>query len=206
MKKNQPKVILVLSAIMVAAIFRLIPHWPNFTPMAAIALAGGALVTNRFLGFALPLVAMFFSDLLTVMFINYQWTTPAEYFTSPETGLVYLSVVAMTAIGVWFGNRNYSKTTSENSGKFFEKKYSTDLLNVSFLSALVFFLISNFGTWISASGLLPKTFAGLIGTYELGIPFFGYNLIGNIFYSFLMFGFFHAVSDLKLSAKRETIH
>jgi hypothetical protein len=54
--------------------------------------------------------------------------------------------------------------------------------------------------------MMPKTFAGLIGTYELGIPFFGYNLIGNIFYSFLMFGFFHAVTDLKLSAKRETIH
>ena len=205
MKKNQPKVILVLSAIMVAAIFRLIPHWPNFTPMAAIALAGGALVSNRILGFVLPIVAMFISDLLTVLFVNYQWTTPTEYFTSPETGLVYLAVIAMTAIGVWFGNRNYSKTTTDNSGKFFEKKYSTDLLNVSFLSALVFFLVSNFGTWISANGLMPKTFAGLIGTYELGIPFFGYNLIGNIFYSFLMFGFFHAVTDLKLSAKRETI-
>jgi hypothetical protein len=112
----------------------------------------------------------------------------------------------MTAIGVWFGNRNYSQTPSENSGKFFGKKYASDLLNVSFLTALVFFLVSNFGTWISSYGMMPKTFAGLIGTYELGIPFFGYNLIGNIFYSFLMFGFFHAVTDLKLSAKRETIH
>lgn len=205
MKKNQPKIILVLSAIMVAAIFRLIPHWPNFTPMAAIALAGGALVTNRFLGFALPIVAMFISDLLTVLFINYQWTTPSEYFTSPETALVYLSIVAMTALGAWFGGRNYSKSTTENSGKFFEKKFSTDLLNVSFLSALVFFLISNFGTWISAHSMMPKTFVGLIGTYEMGIPFFGYNLLGNIFYSFLMFGFFHAVTDFKTSLKRETI-
>lgn len=205
MKKNQPKIILVLSAIMVAAIFRLIPHWPNFTPMAAIALAGGALVTNRFLGFALPLLAMFISDLLTVLFINYQWTTPSEYFTSPETALVYLSIVAMTTIGAWFGSRNYSKSTTENSGKFFEKKFSSDLLNVSFLSALVFFLISNFGTWISANSMMPKTFVGLIGTYEMGIPFFGYNLLGNIFYSFLMFGFFHAVTDFKTSLKRETI-
>jgi hypothetical protein len=205
MKKNQPKIILVLSAIMVAAIFRLIPHWPNFTPMAAIALAGGALVTNRFLGFVLPLAAMFISDLLTVVLINYQWTTPAEYFTSPETGLVYLSIVAMTALGAWFGSRNYSKSTTENSGKFFERKFSTDLLNVSFLSALVFFLISNFGTWISAHSLMPKTFAGLLATYELGIPFFGYNLLGNVFYSFLMFGFFHAVTDFKTSLKRETI-
>ncbi len=205
MKKNQPKIILVLSAIMVAAIFRLIPHWPNFTPMAAIALAGGALITNRFLGFVLPLLAMFISDLLTVMFINYQWTTPVEYFTSSETGLVYLSILAMTALGAWFGNRNYTKSTTENTGKFFQKKYSTDLLNVSFLSALVFFLISNFGTWISAHSLMPKTFSGLIATYEMGIPFFGYNLLGNIFYSFLMFGFFHAVTDFKTSLKRETI-
>ena len=73
MKNSQPKFILVISAIAVAALFRLIPHWPNFTPMATIALMGGALVANRFLGFIIPLIALLISDVLTVTLINYRW-------------------------------------------------------------------------------------------------------------------------------------
>jgi hypothetical protein len=32
------------------------------------------------------------------------------------------------------------------------------------------------------------TFSGLLGTYALGIPFFGYNIAGNLLYSFIFFG------------------
>ena len=75
MKNNQTKFILVISAIAVAALFRLIPHWPNFTPMATIALMGGALLANRFMGFIIPLIALLISDVLTITLINYQWIT-----------------------------------------------------------------------------------------------------------------------------------
>ena len=97
MKNSQPKFILVISAIAVVALFRLIPHWPNFTPMATIALMGGALVANRFLGFIIPLIALLISDVLTVTLINYRWISLEDYFTSPSTLILYSSFIAITA-------------------------------------------------------------------------------------------------------------
>jgi hypothetical protein len=66
MKNIQPKFIVVLTAIVVASVFRLLPHWPNFTPIATIALLGGSMISNRFLSFAVPVIAMVISDFLTI--------------------------------------------------------------------------------------------------------------------------------------------
>lgn len=46
-----------------AAASRLLPHPPNFTPIAAMALLGGAYAPDKRLAFALPLSALFLSDL-----------------------------------------------------------------------------------------------------------------------------------------------
>ena len=54
----------VIALIMVlAAISRLIPHPPNFTPVTAIALFSGFYVTNKLLVYALPIGIMMLSDL-----------------------------------------------------------------------------------------------------------------------------------------------
>jgi hypothetical protein len=178
MNPKAPKFFLVASAISVACIFRLIPHYPNFTPIAAIAMMGGAYLTTRFWKFTVPLLAMLVSDYITVITINAQWITPAEYFTSPETFLVYFSVALMTIIGVWYGKNKHSLLLGSQAAR---------LGVASFSSAVVFFLISNFGTWVAGHGL-EMTFSGLLGTYALGIPFFGYNIAGNLLYSFIFFG------------------
>ena len=187
MKNNQTKFILVISAIAVAALFRLIPHWPNFTPMATIALMGGALVANRFLGFIIPLIAFLISDVLTITLINYRWISLEDYFTSPSTLLLYSSFIAITALGLLLRNR----------------QSWSNLATASLASALIFFIISNFGDWLGNT--LPKTFAGLLATYELGIPFFSYNLLGNLFYTFLFFGIFHFIYSKNPQLVKETV-
>ncbi|MDP6908823.1 MAG: hypothetical protein QF371_04915 [Flavobacteriales bacterium] len=56
--------IFILILIIVAAglrIFGILPH--NFSPVAAIALFGGAMLSNRALAFVAPLAIMFISDL-----------------------------------------------------------------------------------------------------------------------------------------------
>jgi hypothetical protein len=187
MKNSQPKFILVISAIAVAALFRLIPHWPNFTPMATIALMGGALVANRFLGFIIPLIALLISDVLTVTLINYRWISLEDYFTSPSTLILYASFIAITTLGLLLRNR----------------QSWSNLATASLASALIFFLLSNFGDWLGNT--LPKTFAGLLATYELGIPFFSYNLLGNLFYTFLFFGIFHFIYSKNQQLAKETV-
>ena len=55
---------LLVGLIVLAALSRLIPHPPNFAPIAAIALFGGAVFADRRLAYAVPVVAMLLSDLL----------------------------------------------------------------------------------------------------------------------------------------------
>lgn len=53
---------IVISLIVVGIVFRLIPHAPNFTPVGAIALFGGAVLSAR-LAIWLPVAIMIGSDL-----------------------------------------------------------------------------------------------------------------------------------------------
>jgi hypothetical protein len=58
-----PRFLTLLGIVAAAAALRLLPHWPNFTPIAAMALFGGAHFASRRAAFALPLAAMLLSDL-----------------------------------------------------------------------------------------------------------------------------------------------
>ena len=49
------------------------------------------------------------------------------------------------------------------------------------LSSIVFFLFTNFGVWLIG---YPKTLEGLITCYIAAIPFFGYTVAGDLFYSY----------------------
>ena len=51
----------------------------------------------------------------------------------------------------------------------------------SLTGAFLFFLLSNFGVWVS--GYYGLTLEGLIECYIMAIPFFGYTLISTIFFS-----------------------
>ena len=50
--------------ILAAAAFRIMPHPPNFSPIAAIALFGGAQFSDKRTAFLVPLAAMFLGDLV----------------------------------------------------------------------------------------------------------------------------------------------
>jgi hypothetical protein len=50
--------------VVAAAAFRILPHPPNFSPIAAVALFGGAHFADRRAAFLVPLAAMFLSDLV----------------------------------------------------------------------------------------------------------------------------------------------
>lgn len=158
------RMIFVITAILVAVIMRLIPHWPNFTPVAAIAIFGGAYINRKALAFVLPIAVMFISDLI----IGFHTTMLA----------VYAGMLISVGIGIMLRNR-------------------VKIGNVaiaSIVSSVIFFLITNFAAWYS--GLMPYThdFAGLIQAYIAGVPFFNNGLLGDLFYSTILFGSFYLVS------------
>lgn len=53
-----------LGILVVAILSRFIPHPPNFTPIIAIALFGGAIFKNKKIALAVPIAAVFFTDLV----------------------------------------------------------------------------------------------------------------------------------------------
>ena len=47
--------------------------------------------------------------------------------------------------------------------------------------AAIFFIVSNFGVWLS--GMYPFNLAGLTETYFMALPFFGYSLISTLVFA-----------------------
>ena len=64
--------------------------------------------------------------------------------------------------------------------QFFSKTLITRISG-ALIGALVFFIITNFGVWVS--GMYGYTFSGLITCYLLAIPFFAYSLVSTLFFS-----------------------
>ena len=59
----KPRFLTLAGMIAMAAIARLMPHPWNVTPVAAMALFGGACFENKATAFAVPIVAMILGDL-----------------------------------------------------------------------------------------------------------------------------------------------
>ena len=74
-----------------------------------------------------------------------------------------------------------------------KKKLQCWIFGAVALNAGLFFLISNFGVWLE--GFYPQTFAGLIECYVAGLPFLGYSLLGDSFYSIILFGGYAAIKE-----------
>ena len=165
---------LIASFIGIAALFRLFPHPPNVTPVAAMAFIGGAYFSKKYWGFVLPIVALFLSDLV----IN---NTIARAFFTDQTGFilfsdymipVYIAFILTALIGM----------VMHSTGMF--KK----ILIGSLLSSVAFFIITNVGVWMSTA-IYPKSATGLILCFEAALPFFRNTLLGNaLFFSVFVLG------------------
>lgn len=172
---------IALILILLAALTRLLPHPPNFTPLGAIGLFGAACLQRRWLAWAVPFVALFITDLIlnnviySAYFTGFTWFT--SFFTYAGIGLVVL-------LG-WFLLRNAVS---------FQR-----VVAASFGASVLFFLVSNFGTW-ATTALYPKTFAGLMSCYAAGLPFFGNTVLGDLFFSGVLFGGYAWVLRSKLAA------
>jgi hypothetical protein len=62
------------------------------------------------------------------------------------------------------------------------------------LSPTVYFIVSNFVTWMSGGGLQrSKTFTGLMQAYVDGIPFYGNSIVATFVFGLILFGTNHLV-------------
>ena len=91
-----PGPLLLVGMIALAALSRLLPHPQNFSPVEAIGLFGGAFFARRSLALAVPLLAMFASDLLLgVIGGGIYWS----YVVSLSFWSVYAAIALCTLLG-----------------------------------------------------------------------------------------------------------
>lgn len=149
--------------ILIAALLRLIPHLPNFAPIGAMGLFGGAYLGKRY-ALIFPILALFLSDLVI------------GFDGIDGRAAVYISFLLIGLVGLWLRNH----------------KSPTVILGATLFSSVLFFLITNF-TVLYTESLYPKTLAGLIESYTMALPFFRNTILGDLFYSGAFFGGFEIV-------------
>ena len=92
------------------------------------------------------------------------------------TPIVYLAFVGVTALG------------------FVLKKMN---IGAVLLSSLLFFVVTNLGVWFLYYPLTPE---GLMTCFTLALPFFGYAVVGDLFFSAaLLFGYRYAAKRFQLA-------
>jgi len=159
---------LQLLIIILAACTRLAPHPVNFTPILAIGLFSGFYFKSRLFSLVIPLLVMIVSD----FFIGY-------YLIS----LWVYAAIACIALFSWYINR------------YIGKKY---LILSSFLSSVLFFIVSNFGVW--TLGGYGYSFEGLFYCYTMAIPFFFNTLASTFVYTLIFFGSYELIAKTYMSS------
>ena len=158
--------LIIPALIIFAALTRLMPHPPNFTPIIAMGLFGGAYLKDRRIALIIPLLAMIAADMVLRFHGTMLW--------------VYGSLIFITMMGMLLKNRTTLKNcTAATIG-----------------GSVLFFLLTNFGVWISsgfyaksAAGLLTcysmalpffgNTLAGAV--FYSAVMFIGYEQIRKYF-------------------------
>ncbi len=154
---SKPRLLVLVLMILAAAASRLIPHPPNLASITAVALFGGAYLSDKRLAFLIPMAALFLSDLVLGLYAHME--------------IIYGSFALVVCIGLLLRR----------------KRTPLRVAGATLLGSILFFVITNFGGWAFGS-LYPKTVAGLVTCYVAAIPFFQNTLVGDAFYTAVLFG------------------
>jgi hypothetical protein len=186
MNNNRNTVLVFLMVFLATALFRVIPYdlragWLG-APQFAIAVFAGAVIKDRKMAFALPLISMLLSD--TIMQIMHAFNPALMPGFYSGQFINYAIIVFLTVIG------------------FFVSKSNPLQIGAGLLaSPIVFFILSNFFVWAGNGGWHhPKTLAGMMQTYTDGLPFLKTDLLGTAVWGVALFGIYHLV----LQSKRQT--
>jgi hypothetical protein len=115
---NKARLVALLVAIFAAAAMRLLPHPPNFSPIAAMALFSGAYLPKRALAFVAPFAALLLSDAVLGFYAGMNF--------------VYFSFALTVLIGWAVASRKTPLTIG----------------GAAIASSVLFFVLTNFGMWL----------------------------------------------------------
>jgi hypothetical protein len=144
----------------------------NFAPLSAIALCGAAYLPRR-LAFALPLAALFVSDLM----LNFHYSK-----SHPGVSLVSVEMLARYGALALIAGLGWMLRKMPRPGM---------MLGASVAGSVIFYVISNTGSWLtepryamSVSGWIQALTTGLPG-YPSTLFFYRHTLLSDILFTAL---------------------
>ncbi len=166
------KILPSIGLIALIIVSRLIPHPANFAAVTGATLAGALYGQSRY-RWLIPMLGMFFSDLIIGFY------HPAIMVS------VYGSFIAIYCIGLMLR----------------KEKTILNGFAAALASSIIFFVITNGSVWLFGS-LYPHTVSGLGSAYVLAIPFFKSTVAGDLFYFALCASVFEVVRIVSYRSHR----
>ncbi len=167
---SHPRFWFLTTLAFLAAASRLVPHPPNFAPMAAVALFGAATFPSRWSGVVVPLGSLLLSDLLLHLTYLGGWQPQWGFYRGQS--VIYACFLATILVGFLLRRRRTVSTVAM----------------ATLASSLVFFLATNFVCAYGSESIYPRTVRGLLLSYEVALPYFRNSLAGDAFYVTVLFG------------------
>jgi len=166
----------VLPLVLIAGLFKAIPHLPNFSPELVFTALIGASFSRR-AQLLLVLLMLVVCDLL------YSLTSPYPVFGS-WTVITYSGFLLIGLSASWT--------------RFNPKRWS--FVGYSVSAALAFWIWTNFFVWLTI-GIYPKTLTGLLACFVAALPFLAYSLFSATFWS-VVCRYFYNLPALRASLQQ----
>jgi len=181
LSKMNPKISVLFITVFAVAMSRIIPHWPNVTAVAAVAILGGATMRNSLTAVLIPVSAIFVSDLIIN---NVFYSTYYDSFVlfGESSGWIYAAFILMAVL-------------SHFTIKSFK---ALPIISVTMISTLLFFVLTNFGSWLH-SPFYTQDMSGLMLAFEAGLPFLLNSILGNLFFVGVFFYGYSKISERQLN-------
>ena len=179
MQPNKPRAELWMDLLLVAFLIgfnvatRLLPHVPGVLPVAASGLFAARYLRIPALALAVPLLGMALSDM----------ALPGDDWRIALVGFVAISIPAVAGI-----------LTRRWSGVL-------PVAGTMVACSLLFFLLSNGAVW-AFSDMYSHTWQGLTQCYVVALPFLDKTVLGDLFWTAVLFGGAWLLQHLPLLSRR----
>lgn len=184
MTSNTKKTLLATVLVFFAVLLRVVEHPFNATPLVAVMLFSAAIFKEWSWKIGVPLVALVGSDALIELKNGYGFHS--------STVMVYATFALIFVLGY-----------------FMLKKINViRVFTTSLGASLVFFLVTNFAFFYPQAavpnpslGHYPHNWAGIVASYEAGLPFYKNMFVGDLIFTAILFGTFYLISQVSWFSK-----
>jgi hypothetical protein len=180
-KQSTSTLISAVLLILIAALSRVILYPDNFSPIIGMAIFAGAVISDKRLAFALPLFAMFLSDVI------FEVSGIADGFWGWGQLVGYGILAMITVIAFSMKKINVFSVAGYSIG-----------------SSLIFFFLSNSAFFVFDNPVYhtyTQDISGYFAALAGGLPFLKTGIIADMVYSTVLFGTYFLVQHFAFSKK-----